>query len=142
MKKFFGLVIAFTLCVALFMNVGKVSAIGGTIPTPTEPEDWTWVDPSVPATIIPMSGITVAGPAWLQLLSTGLDISGPATICYPFRGAQFGWVGQIRFLYEGTWIPITTTVKWVPTIEAKILACATIRNAGTYALFGYWQPTE
>ena len=141
MKKFLTITIAFILTfgVILSTGVGKVSA--QTVPVVQTP-DWVWINPDVPATIIPTSLVTPAGPAWQQLISTGLKIAGPAKVCYPFRGAQFGWKGQIRMLLNGKWVPMTTTIKWDPTIEGHLMACATARYAGTYALFGYWQPTE
>jgi len=145
MKKWSNLFLAFilSLSMALFAGVGSVFA-DGTVPPASggaNPQ-WVWVNPQVPATIIPASEITTAPPAWQQLLSTGLDITGPATICYPSRGAQFGWTGQIRLLFEGKWIPITTKFEWVPDSEGVLMACANARYAGIYALFGYWQPVE
>lgn len=138
----FAIVGILSLTLVLIAGIGTVSA--QTIPPATGEGNatWVWIDPLVPASIIPMPQVVPAPPTWQQLLSTGLAITGPARICYPFRGAQFGWVGQIRLLFEGTWIPITTTVQWDPTGEGKIMACATVRYAGTYALFGYWQPIQ
>jgi hypothetical protein len=89
---------------------------------------------------IPQNEITVAPPTDQQLVSTGAVVSGPTNICYPFSGGQYGWVGQIRMLSEGSWVGLPTTVKWVPDEEGKLMACAYAPAAGTYALFAYWSP--
>lgn len=101
-----------------------------------------WDSSGVPSSEIPMYLVTTPGPAWLQLLTNGLELSAPATICHPFRGAQFGWTGEIRMLDGDTWVKLPTTVKWTPTGEGKFIACATAPAAGTYALFGYFDKAK
>jgi hypothetical protein len=145
MKKKITIILAILLCFTFsLLTEPEIVLAQGTVPPPTSGEgenpSWIWTEPSVPAKIIQLGDITAPPPAWQQLLSTGLDITGPATICYPFKGAQFGWVGQIRLLSENKWLPITTTTAWVPDTEGLLMACATVKYAGTYALFGYWQP--
>ena len=83
-----------------------------------------------------------AAPIGQILLSSGIETSGGATICFPFRGGQFGWVGQIRQLIDSTWVPLATYTAWIPTTEGKLMACAVAPAAGTYALFGNWYPTK
>jgi hypothetical protein len=101
-----------------------------------------WDSSGVPSSEIPMNLVTTPGPAWLQLLTNGLNLSAPATICHPFRGEQFGWTGEIRMLNGGTWVKLPTSVKWSPTGEGKLIACATAPAAGTYALFGYFDKAK
>jgi hypothetical protein len=81
-------------------------------------------------------------PNWLQLVSTGLKLSGPAKICYPFRDGQFHWVGEIREFVGGKWVKLDATVTR-PNSEADYQACAQAPAEGTYALFAYYNgPAE
>jgi hypothetical protein len=75
-------------------------------------------------------------PKYMSLLSTGVVITSPRRICYPFPKAQFGWSGSIYQIYEGHWYRYTTTVKWSPDTEGEIMACANVYATGTYALLG------
>ncbi len=83
------------------------------------------------------------GPSWMNLLSTAIKITAPAKICHPFRGGQYHWVGQIMQLKDGKWTKVTTVNDWVPSKEGEFMSCAQANEAGTYALFGYYNgPAE
>lgn len=88
--------------------------------------------------------VTSAGaPPYLQLITTGIKITGPAKICHPFRGASYDWIGEIRQLVDKTWVKLPTTTTMVPaTGEGIYTACAEAYYAGTYALFAYYHPTD
>ena len=73
-------------------------------------------------------------------MSKGLKLSAADAICWPFREAQFGWTGRIYQQVGETWTPLSTTIAWTPSEEGKMHACAKAPGAGTYALFGFWQP--
>jgi hypothetical protein len=77
---------------------------------------------------------------WTQALSNGDVTTGAGTICHPFRKAQFGWVGAIYELMDGKWVKLDTTVAWIPDTEGTYTACAYAPAAGTYAIFGYFDP--
>ncbi|MCX6054254.1 MAG: hypothetical protein NTZ74_04935 [Chloroflexi bacterium] len=77
-------------------------------------------------------------PIWLTLLTRGIKITAPGTICHPFRGGQFGWTGDIRQLVDGKWVKVATINSWVPTKEGTFTSCAKAPAAGTYALFGFF----
>lgn len=82
-------------------------------------------------------------PVWLQFFSTGLQLTGPARICHPFRQGQFGWVGEIRQLKNGNWIKLKTENDWQYGSEGIFMACAQASSAGTFALFGdYFKAPE
>lgn len=79
------------------------------------------------------------GPRWMQLITNGLKISEPATICHDFNGATLGtWEGEIRRLNRrNKWLPIDSYM--VPaTGEGLYRICADTPMAGTYALFAYY----
>jgi hypothetical protein len=81
--------------------------------------------------------------SWMNLFSTAIKISAPTKICHPFRGGQYHWVGQIMQLKDGKWKKVTTVNDWVPSKEGDFMSCAQAIEAGTYALFGYYNgPAE
>jgi len=133
-----------TYALFAYWKLGNTVGVPSTVPGTPISFDQAWVTTPITSEIreIPMNLVTpVFLPSvQLQLMSTGLMLSAPAKICYPFRGGQFGWRGQIRLLYGNKWVPLATTVVWTPTIEGKLMACANAPSAGTYALFAYWQP--
>ena len=77
-------------------------------------------------------------PTWLQLLTNGVRVTEAGKICHPFRGGQFGWVGEIRQYKSGEWFKLKTTNDWVPNKEGVFMSCAEAPAAGTYGLFGYY----
>jgi hypothetical protein len=136
------------IALVLFLAFGLVFAtapstvFAGTVPATGPAPSWV-VTPAIKwKSEIPMYLVTTPAPPDQQLSSDGLEISSRAKICFPFRGGQFGWIGQIRMLNGTKWLPLTTTTAWVPTIEGSIWACANAPAAGTYALFAYWQPLQ
>ena len=80
-----------------------------------------------------------SAPNWIQLLANGVKVTEAGKICHPFRGGQFGWVGQIMQYQNGQWVKLETTNDWVPNKEGEFMSCAAAPAAGTYALFGYWK---
>ncbi len=129
-------VVVFVLSLAFSTGPSNVQAFHETDPEGVAPGSWN--SSGVASSEIPMNLVTTPGPAWLQLLANGLDLSAPARICHPFRGGQFGWTADIRMLDGDTWVKLPTTVNWTPTGEGSLIACATASTAGTYALFGYF----
>ena len=79
---------------------------------------------------------------WYKLMTNGLKVDGTTEICHPFKQGRFGWTGEIFQLVEDAWIKLPTTVGWVPSEEGRYMACANVKEAGTYALFGYWTKPE
>ncbi len=79
-------------------------------------------------------------PSWLQLLTDPVKVTTPGEICHDFRGGQFYWKGEIRQLKDSKWVKIPSTAGWVPTTEGIYMICADAPSAGTYALFGYFDP--
>jgi len=88
---------------------------------------------------VDVSALAATAPTWLQLLADGVKITEAGKICHPFRGGQFGWVGQIMQYKDGKWVKLTTTNDWVPNKEGEFMSCVVAPAAGTYALFGYWK---
>jgi hypothetical protein len=138
----------FSIKANVFAQLGTVSgkaesnslASGQFIPsTVTGTEEGGWVVTSAGSYGIPMEDVS-AGPDGQKLISNGLQLEGPALICYPFRGAQFGWHGLIRVLDGTKWWPLATTIAWTPDEEGKLMACAQAPAAGTYALWAWWEP--
>jgi hypothetical protein len=85
----------------------------------------------------------LSAPSWLQLLSsTGIKVTTPGKMCYPFRGGSYGWVPQIHQYKSGEWTKLATTAEWVPNSEGELMACANVSAAGTYALFGYYKAPQ
>ena len=87
---------------------------------------------------VDVTSLAASAPQWLQLLANGVKVTEAGKICHPFRGGQFGWVGEIRQYKDGEGIKLPTTNDWVPSKEGEFMSCAQAPAAGTYALFGYW----
>ena len=79
-------------------------------------------------------------PNWMQLLTSPVVVNEASQICHDFRGGQFGWVGEIRQLVDGEWVKVPVTIGWVPNTEGAFMICADVSSAGTYALFGFYNP--
>ena len=147
MKKFLNLAIVFVLALGFVLAAAPQAVQAESESTPylagVAEGAWSWTGSSLTGT--PVTGIEVSvdldaspSPSWLQLLTGGIKIDGPATICHPFRGGQFGWQGEIRQLVEGKWVRLVTTNAWLPDEEGTFTACANASASGTYALFGYY----
>lgn len=110
-------------------------------PVPAAPvTEWMWNKSMIKGEEIPMWKLTTVPHSWEQLMSKGLKVGAADWICWPFREGQFGWTGRIYQLTGETWTPLTTSITWTPNEEGRILACAKAPTAGTFALFGFWQP--
>jgi hypothetical protein len=134
MKKAFRLLLVFGLLFALTTATAAAQA--------DSTGSWQWDNPAAAGTETAVDLTVTSAPAWEQVASTGLQLSAPANICYPFRSGQFHWVGEIRRLVDGQWISLDTTVAR-PNSEADFQACARAPHAGTYALFAYYNgPAE
>jgi len=79
-------------------------------------------------------------PDWMMSLTNPVKITEAGKVCHDFRGGQFGWVGQIRQLVDGEWVEVESTIGWVPNTEGKFMICADVSEAGTYGLFGFFNP--
>ena len=90
-------------------------------------------------TDVNVTTLAAKAPTWLQLLTNGVKVTEAGKICHPFRGGQFGWIGEIRQYKNGEWFKLKTTNDWVPNQEGEFMSCAEAPSAGTYALFGYWK---
>lgn len=135
MKKFFRVFMAvmFTFVISLSIVLQNVQAYY--IETASGIAGGSWSN----GTIVDVSNMMDSKPVWLQLLSTdGVKLTKAGQICHPFRGGQFGWIGEIREFKDGKWVKLLTTTSWVPDEEGTMYACATAPEAGTYALFGYY----
>jgi hypothetical protein len=88
--------------------------------------------------VVDVTTLAAKAPTWLQLLTNGVKVTEAGKICHPFRGGQFGWIGEIRQYKSGEWFRLKTTNDWVPSKEGEFMSCAEAPAAGTYALFGYW----
>jgi hypothetical protein len=145
MKKALSLAFIFVLVLGLFFtgNSKTTSATQQIItPTPVSPGiapgDWEWTSADVVGEEVAMEDILTKPASWLQLITKGLEVKAPATICHPFRGAQFGWSGSIYKVEGETWVKQVSTTQWVPTSEGRLMTCAQVSSAGTYALFGFY----
>ena len=87
---------------------------------------------------VDVTTLAAKAPTWLQLLTNGVRVTEAGKICHPFRGGQFGWIGEIRQYKSGEWFKLKTTNDWVNGTEGQFMSCAEAPAAGTYALFGYW----
>ncbi len=90
-------------------------------------------------TDVNVTTLAAKAPTWLQLLTNGVRVTEAGKICHPFRGGQFGWIGEIRQYKNGEWFKLKTTNDWVNGTEGQFMSCAEAPAAGTYALFGYWK---
>ncbi len=114
------------------------TAYAGFFPTskPLAPNSWD------SGTEVSVDFAKYPAPEWLQLLANPVKLPTAGKICHEFRGGQFGWVGEIRQLKDGKWVKLESTAGWVPTTEGKYMICAQASTAGTFALFGYFDPPE
>ena len=110
-------------------------------PVPAAPViGWIWTGAIVEGQELPMWQFGTVPHSWEQLMSKGLKIKSADWICWPFRESQFGWTGRIYQQAGESWTPLVTTISWTPNAEGQLQACAKAPSAGTYALFGFWQP--
>jgi hypothetical protein len=141
MRKFLSLTFVLVLVLGLFLSNNSKSVVAGYSPPPNPgiaPGDWEWTSADVVGDEVAMENVLTTPAPWLKLITKGLEIKAPATICHSFRGAQFGWFGSIYKLEGETWVKLVTTTEWVPTTEGRLMACTKAASAGVYALFGYW----
>jgi hypothetical protein len=140
MRKFFSLTFVLVLTLGLFFT-GHPSRVSATLLDPNPgiaPGDWEWTSADVVGEEVAMEDLLTTPAPWLKLITNGIEVKAPATICHSFRGAQFGWSGSIYKLEGETWVKQVTTTEWVPTTEGRLMACAKAPSAGVYALFGFW----
>jgi hypothetical protein len=79
---------------------------------------------------------------WLQSLYSGVRVEEAGTICHPFRKGALGWTASIYKWSGNGWVELDTTLGWVPDKEGTFMACAYAPAAGTYAVFGYYDPNK
>jgi hypothetical protein len=79
---------------------------------------------------------------WSQSLYSGVRVDTAGTICHPFRKGALGWTASIYKWTGNGWLELDTTLGWVPDKEGTFMACAYAPSAGTYALFGYYDPNK
>jgi hypothetical protein len=103
--------------------------------------DWQ-VPTTVTSSVAVVDLLKTPAPEWLQLVTSGIKISGPAEICHPFRGSKYNWVGEIRELKNKEWVLLTTTTAEVLGTEGIYNACAKAPEAGTYAMFAYYHKAD
>ena len=139
MNKLLRLILVFLLVVGFFFSSIPHSASSYFAPSssPTLAQgDWsTGSNTEVNFVENPM-------PNWLQLLTSPVEITESGQVCHAFRGGQFGWVGEIRQLVDGNWVKVASTAGWVPNEEGIFTICFDANTAGTYALFGYFNPPK
>lgn len=70
------------------------------------------------------------------------DIAVSGQICHPFRGGQFGWVGDIRQLVGKDWVKVPTTQGFLFGSDGSYFACAAAPTAGSYAFFAYFDESK
>lgn len=128
-------VVLLVVCALLFFSAKQYVAAKWVGPNPglAIAEDH-WLS----GTEVPVTLVSTPAPAWLQLLTSGVQVTSPGKICHYFRGGQFGWVGEIRMLDKGVWVMVPTTTGFYPNPEGRFMACADVQKAGLYALFGYY----
>ena len=135
-----GIVFALVLTLVIAAVPAKVAA-KQIIRPEIAPGSWTWTANTSGSEVQPET-LTAPAPTWRLLITNGLVLSGPATLCHEFSGNQIGWMGDIYRLDGDSWTKLVTTVDWVPTTEGKLMACAQAPAAGTYTLFAYWEKPE
>jgi len=123
------------LSLTLAISLQPVQAVSS---SSTDKPSWFWTNTAVTGTEFTVDLAKTPAPAWLQLASQGLNLSGPANICMPYRFGQFNWVGEIHRLVDGKWVKLNTTNQWSPTEEGMYESCAYAPAKGTYALFGLY----
>jgi len=137
MQKPFRLIVVALIIAGLLLLIApqivRAKYVGTAIPS-LAPGDWSAGTPvNVNFTDNPF-------PGWMQLLTNPVKVNEAGQICHDFRGGQFGWVGEIRQLVDGQWVKVPVTVGWVPSTEGAFMICADVSSAGTYALFGFFNP--
>lgn len=144
MKKVVNIVFAIMFVLGLFAFTAPINALAKTDPAggTGSVAGGTWIVTTGTGTEVDVSQSAATAPDWLQLFGKGITLEAGSKICHPFRGGQFGWVGQIRQLKDGKWVKLVTTGEWVPSTEGQYMACAQAPAAGTYALFGYYIAPE
>jgi hypothetical protein len=132
--------ISFTFVLVLTMVLATVPGTVLAKPsTPSSVADGNWTVGT--AAVLNLTGTVY--PEWLQLMDIkGVVITAPGQVCHPFRGGNYGWTADIRQLVGDTWEKVTTTMSWVPDEDGQYMACAAAQTAGTYALFGYYDPAK
>lgn len=86
---------------------------------------------------VPKFFVDGTAPNWLQMLSNPVIMPFAGTTCHDFRGAQFGWIGEIRQLVDGAWVKVDATISQ-SSPESVFTACVYAPKAGIYTLFGYY----
>lgn len=145
MKKYLYLTSLIVAVAAVFLlsSPAHVSALAVEPPVKPANGNWIWDDTDVTGTIIPQYQLAETyDPDYAVLQSQGLHISGPAQICHPYRGGQFGWNAEIRVLTNTGWQQVPTVNEWVPDEEGQYMTCAQAWYSGTYAVFGYWEKPD
>lgn len=141
MKKVLIVVLGFAMVFTMiFAGSTKVVSAVGDVHHGTEgiaDGRWVGVATSLTAKEVNVSSYALA-PATLTLLTWGIKVTTAQTICHPFRGGQYGWVGHISEFSEGKWVNVPTTNAWVPNKEGLYMSCAKATHAGTYALFAVY----
>lgn len=138
MKKASRLFLIIVIIFAIMMASSPLNVLAKSDPSGTTSNPFiaggTWTTGNE----LDVTSLAASAPQWLQLLANGVKVTEAGKICHPFRGGQFGWVGEIRQYKAGEWIKLPTTNDWVPNKEGEFMSCALAPAAGTYALFGYW----
>lgn len=126
MKKIIFVLLSFTMVMVLVL-----ANIQTSVQADSETNEWGT------GKVVKIDLSATPAPGGQKLLSTGVTVSSIRTLCYPFPLGQFGWEGHIYQYSNGTWYRMTTTIKWAPDVEGKLLACAVAYHPyATYALFG------
>jgi hypothetical protein len=137
MKRFFLLTCALLLVVCLFQTGTPTKAQAKSIShLDIAPNSWS----SGEEVTVDLEKYPI--PDYFQLLGKAVKISELGIVCHDFRGGQYYWVPQVRQLKEGVWVKIESTAGWYPNEEGKYQVCANIKQVGTYALFGFFDPPE
>jgi len=145
-KKMIGVIFSILLVLGL-LTVGELNPVNaksdGATPVVPAIAAGSWTALTGAGTDVDVTQSAQSAPGWLQLLSsTGIKVTTPGKMCYPFRGGQYGWVPQIHQNKNGVWTRLATTAEWVPSAEGELMACANVSAAGTYALFGYYKAPQ
>ena len=143
--------IVFGLCLILCVAAFALSGVSRIAAGYTEPPDPTITPTAIPPVVdlelaggtwtngkeVPMVHFEGSSAAWLQMLTNPVVMSSAGTTCHKFRGAQFGWIGEIRQLVDGKWVKVDATINQASP-ESVYTACVYAPKAGIYALFGYY----
>jgi hypothetical protein len=136
MKKFvFGVIVVALLFSLLFTQPASPVSATGT-------GEGNWVLPDAASgttyTTVDIGKDAETAPSWVRLFSDGITISSPTKICYSFRRGAFHWVPKFMQLKKGNWVSITSKIEYLNGNESGASACAQPIEAGTYALFAYY----